>query len=86
MGRNYEKHPKHFCKGCHKSFRTKRALKAHNDTLHASKSIPEEYRLADSGDLRSTGRGRNSVRDDPAPDLIIIDESTPFDPKWFDKL
>lgn len=87
MGRKYEKHPTHFCKGCHRSFKTKRALKAHNDALHASKSIPEEHRLAAGGNHSDAGRGSDPVRTGDASDrLIIIDESTPFDPKWFDKL
>jgi len=86
MGAKYAKNPTHFCRGCHKSFKNKRALKAHNDALHAEKPVPEENRLAVGGDSGDADRRSDSVRDGNAPNLIIIDESSPIDPKWFDKL
>ena len=30
----YEKRPTHFCEPCHKTFQSKRALKAHIDAKH----------------------------------------------------
>ena len=86
MGRKYEKNPTYFCKGCHKSFKNQRGLDAHNDALHAPKPVPEEHRLADGDNHRRTDRGNDSVPAVGENDLIIIDESSPFDPKWFDKL
>lgn len=86
MGRKYEKHPTHFCKPCHKTFKSKRALKAHNNALHAPKPVPEEHGLADGGDLPVTDRRCNPVRDGTASDLIIIDEAAEIDPDWFEKL
>lgn len=85
MGRKYEKNPKYFCKGCHKSFKTKRALKAHNNTLHAEKPVPEEHRLAAGDNHSGTDRGSDPIRDDSPPDLIIVDEATPIRRRWFRK-
>jgi len=89
MGRQYAKNPKYFCKGCHKSFKTKRALKAHNDALHAAEPV-QEHGLVSGDDNLDAGRRGDPVPDGDAArsqrDLIIIDESSPIDPKWFDKL
>jgi len=86
MGRQYEKNPKYFCTECHRSFKKQRALDAHNDALHAPEPVPEEHRLVAGRNHSDAGGGSDPVRTDSPPDLIIVDESTPFDPKWFDKL
>lgn len=61
---SYEKHPTFACGDCHKTFKNERALRTHNDAVHAEKPVQEaQDGLATGMDSNHAGWWRDIIPD-----------------------